>query len=276
MVGRAAARLAGRTVAGAALALLCGTAMPAHAVCAPPGLSLAAGAEHSRWRELDAQGRPLLHEQGTLATLSLALDLACAGIDWRLAVEQAAGRRAYDGRSTTGAALATHSRIARTTLELTAWVPLADTWAAGVRLGARQLERDIAGAGAVSGYAERFRDGQLAAGLRQIRGLGPGLRGTAELWLGAGPAGRLALQLPQADAAVLRLGSSRLLQAALALHGGGPDIDSTGWGLQLSYRREHFGAGPAQPLMRQGLRVGGATQPQTQQSALALQATLGW
>ena len=267
---------AGRAAAGAASALLCAAPGPASAGCGPPGWSLAAGAEHSRWQEFDAQGRPLLLEQGPLATLALALAADCAGVDWRLVVVLAAGRRDYEGWSSNGAPLATSSRVERMALGLGALAPLVGAWSAGLRLGGRQLEREIASAGAVTGYAERFSDWKAAVGLRHERAVGASWRGAAELWLGGGPGGRLALQLPHADAALLRLGPSRLLEARLALHAAGPGVMPAGWGLQWVYRREHFAAGPAQALLRQGLRVGGAAQPATRESALGLQASLAW
>lgn len=263
-----------RVLRAGTLAALVAAAMTAGAACGPPGWWLGAGVERSRWQESDGQGRRLLREQGTLGTLELALQTHCAGIDWRLALAQASGRRGYDGRSSSGAPLATHSDIDRSTLALAGWLPVSDAWSMGASLGYRQLRRDIASAGAVRGYAERLRDWQALALLRHQRGLGERWTLAAELRLGAGPPGRLALQLPHADAAVLRPGAGRLLQAGLSVHGGAPAVPASGWQLQLIYRDERFAAGPPQALLRQGLVVGGAAQPETRRSALGLQAGL--
>lgn len=259
-----------------AAAGLCALASSCVVACAPPGWSAGAGIEHSRWQEFDASGRRLVREQGSLATLALGLDVQCQGWAWQVALARGQGRRGYDGLSSGHAPLRTSSGIERHTVEYAARMAVAADWSAGARLAYRQLDRDIAGAGAVRGYAERFSDGQLALGLHHLQALGAALQLGTEVWLGGGPAGRLALQLPHADAAVLRLGRSRLLELGLSLRGAGPATATPGWRAQLVYRRERFGAGPAQALWRNGVPVGGAAQPATQREALSLQALATW
>lgn len=274
----------------AAAALWLWSALPAAAgssTCLPDGWQLAAGAEQSRWQEHDAQGRRLLREQGTLATVSVAAVGRCAGLDWQATLAAAQGQRAYSGSSSTGMPIRTHSGIHRQVLHLQAMLPLAPTadgWSAGLRLGHRWLARDLAGVGAVQGYGERFASWQLAAGLARSLDLGPWagapLALDAALWLGGGPPGRMVLNLPHADAATLHLGASQLLQLRLGLCNGSvaqcrPD-GGRPWRIDLTWQQERAGAGPAQALWRNGVLVGGAAQPATRQQALGLQATLGW
>lgn len=266
----AAAVLVALCVAAPTIAAANGQA--SEAACQPLAWTVGAGAEHSRWQEFDAQGGRLLIEQGTLGRLDLALSSRCAAIDWQLTLALASGRRGYDGRSSSGAPLSTHSAIDRSALAMAAWLPVADGWSMGGQLVYRQLRRNIASAGPVSGYAEVFSDSHALALLRHQSRLGGRLGLTAELGLGAGPPGRLALQLPYADAAVLRLGASRLLQAGLGLRLGATAEPASSWQLQLSYRAERFAAGRPQVLLRHGQVVGGAAQPETRQSALGLQA----
>jgi hypothetical protein len=265
-----------RALAGAAAGLLCVTAAPARADCTPPAWVLAAGAEHSDWQERDAAGRALLREQGTLATLVLDLGFGCRGVDWRVALGYAQGRRAYQGLSSTGAAVATASGIERHTLALGGLLPLGGRWSTGARVGYRQLRRDIADAGAVLGYAERFTDWQAAVALRRDVDLGSALVLGAELWLGGGPPGRVALQLPHTDPAVLPLGASRLLEFGLVLRASTATAALPRWSARLNYRRERFAAGPAQALWHNGVLAGGALQPLTHRSALGLQLGASW
>lgn len=273
---------------GAALLALAGAGLPAAAdACLAPDWALAAGAEHSRWQEHDANGRRLVAERGDLATLAARAGVQCAGLQWQAVLGLAAGRRAYQGQSTTGQPVASHSDLRRLHWQLAALAPLgapADglAWWAGAEAGQALLWRDIASAGAVRGYPERFDQWQAAALLVHRRALAPGLGLQATLALGGGPAGRLHLHLPIADPALLRLGSSRLARLDVALLGGtmAPGLAvggrTPGWQLHLQWQQQRTGAGPAATLWRHGVAVGGAAQPAWRQDALGLQAVLQW
>lgn len=273
-----------------AAALLAGPA--AAQPCGPWQIGLAAGAEHSRWQEHDAGGRRLLQEDGVLATLALHAGARCAGLDWQATLAAAQGGRDYVGSSSTGAPLQTRSHIVRQQLQLQALRPLDGGWSVGARLAHRWLQRDLQGVGAVQGYDEHFASWQAAAGLVTGRpagtwggGAGVPLAWQAGLWLGGGPPGRMRLQLPQTDAATLRLGASRLVQLQLGLCAAAADpVSAPGcsaaaagrWRVDLVWQHEQAGAGPAAALRRQGALVGGAAQPATRQRTLGLQAALTW
>lgn len=275
-IGRAARALA----LGPLLTLLLA---PGPALAQPPCSAqlgrLAAGAEASRWRETDADGRTLVREQGRLATLAWQPEGRCAGQAWVAGLQAAAGRRDYDGQTTTGVPLQTHSDIRRLEARLgLRWALGAaeaggmPAWWTGLGLAQRWLWRDIASRGPVLGYPERFSRWQAEAVLGHRRLLGPGWWLQAELQLAAGPQGRMRLHLPQADAATLRTGSSQGLGLALQL---GP-VAEAGWSARLHWQAAREGAGPATPLYRGTVLVGGAAQPRVRQDSLGLQAQLRW
>ena len=250
----------------------------AQAACRALQPAVAAGAEHSRWQELAPApgGRRLVLEQGTLASLLLQATQPCDGWRWQAALGLAQGRRAYQGFSSTGMAVVTQADIRRLRASLAVdWpVPLVGTLlgdgaaTVGLALHHANLWRDIASAGAVRGYPEHFSQWQLAGRLAINGPLRPGLRWQLGLALGGGPPGRLLLLLPQADAALLRLGSSRMASLALGLQ-----FDA-GWGLQLQWLHERSGAGAASALRRGGVVVGAAAQPAIRQSGVGLQLRL--
>lgn len=284
--GLAPATLAQALVALVTLAGL--AALPARAQglwptgCEAPNWALAAGAVHSRWQEHADNGRRLVDEQGTLGSLDLRGRAACGRLRWQADVGLAQGRRGYDGVSSTGQAVATHSSIRQLQWRLAALLPLqpapgmaAPAWQAGLELGQGLLWRDIASTATVRGYPERFTQWHAAALLAHARPLADGLALQATLALGGGPAGRLRLHLPIADAATLRLGGSTLARVALGVRpaAAGGSVAS-GWQLQLHWQLQRTGAGPAATLRQGGLPVGGAAQPAFRQQQLGLQA--GW
>lgn len=247
-------------------------------------LGASAAVERSRWQEFDAQGGALVHEQGNLHGGGLLLGWRCAGVDWQAEWVQVGGSRAYRGVSSTGAPIRTASEVQRQTASLTGWLPLSERWSAGARLGARRLDREIAGVGAVQGYPEYFEEWQGAVGARFALLPGSASILTAQTWLGAGPGGRMTLRLPRADPTTLKLGNSRLVELGLTWQG---DLAAAAvapgwqWWLRLLYRQERFDAGPATAVLRNGVIVGGAAQPETHQSTSGLQAGLlyrfsGW
>ncbi|WP_088285973.1 hypothetical protein [Ideonella sp. A 288] len=255
--------------------------LPCAAVAAPwpctaPWADLSLRAEHSRWQEHDDLGRRLVRERGTMPVAAAAIATRCADLDLSLELEQARGRRHYDGQASTGAALQTHSSITHDRIAVVARLPLAPGWAAGLRLGHQRLARDIADAGTVLGYPERFRLWQLAAGVRHTRALGSSRQVSMEAWWGGGPSGSVDVALPFADPARLPLGRSRLWRLDLRLGPRDGDTPAPGWqwhGL-ASLADQRLAAGAPQALTRDGRLVGGATQPRSALTTLQLGAAL--
>ena len=244
--------------------------------CTAPQLSAQIGVVDSRWQEFNAQGQRVVSESGILHSTGLRLQGDCAGLQWAAQWSQARGTRDYDGVSSTGAAIQTHSALRQTQAQLELWAPVADALALGVRLGWTQVDRDLAGVGTVLGYPEQFRYLQAALGARYTVLQAAGVRLGLQAWVGGGPGGRSRLQLPNADAARLTLGSSQLAQLALQLESTAARAGAPGWNWQvrLQLQQEQMRAGPGQAITRNGLVVGGAAQPKTRQSATGLEAGL--
>lgn len=260
-------------VAAAALAAA-GVGTPLQACTLAAAAEL--GALDSRWRETAADGGTLLREHGVLA--QAAFELAgdgCGRGPWRLRLDHAGGDRRYDGRTTSGAPLQTRSDLREQGLTLQ-WLPLgAGRWRAGTRLRWHRSEREIRSTATALGYPERHDATQLALVLTAEGDVhGPALRWGVELAAGGGPAGRMKLALPGYDRSNLRLGSSRLLQAGLHLQGeAAPAWD---WRLGLQHLAERRAAGETTALTRNGLVVGGVSQPATRQGATQIAAALVW
>ncbi|GCL62176.1 hypothetical protein [Pseudaquabacterium pictum] len=253
-------------------------AAPVLAACEPPAWAWQAGAEHSRWQEHADNGRRLLTEQGTLTTAETRATLDCSGLQWQATLGLASGRRGYQGESNGGQPISTHSDIRRLHWQAAALWPLSawgPGWQAGAALGQVRLWRDIASAGPVLGYPERFDQWHATALLAHGRLLRPGLGLQARLALGGGTPGRMALWLPTADPARLRLGSHQVMQLDLALVGGGA-AEAAGWRLGLRWRHQRTAAGPAATLWRGNLPVGAAAQPAIRQTDAGLQAGWQW
>ena len=229
--------------------------------CDTPALGTVAGIERSRWEELDAHGQSLVRERGTLKLAGLQGSGRCGALDWTAQWTRSQGRRSYDGLTTTQAPLQTHSHLRVQALTLSAWLPVQNSWAVGAQLGHRQIQRDIASNGSVLGYPERFDYRQAALGLRYQAALAASLRLTASAWLGAGPGGRVRVDLPRADPVTLPLGSSRLLALGLQLDSGETAQPGWSWQAGVAYRREEIGAGTPEAISRNGVTVGAALQP---------------
>lgn len=261
---------------GLALLLACAAGAPPALACQAPVPGLEAGALRSQWQEFDARGRPLVREQGLLQRGALTLELPCGALRWSAQWALGQGRRAYDGVSNLGQPVATASAIEASELALQGLQTLDAHWSWGLALRHRRLRREIAGSGAVLGYTERFSDWQAALVLRHERPLTPGTTLSASAWVGGGPGGRLALQLPRSDPAVLELGPSRWVRLALQIGRAEPPEPRPGWTWQLGlhYEKERMDAGPARSLVRGGQPAGAALQPRTVQSALGLQLSL--
>jgi hypothetical protein len=268
---------AGKRRGVAVAALLCSAwSAGAGAACSSPWLAASAGLEHSRWDESGAQGRALLHEAGTLRTLGLGVGGQCWDAPWQASVQQGRGTRQYRGVTVSNAPVDTESAITQYRLEFSALQPLGPALAAGARLGYHRIHRQIASAGVAQGYPERYTYWQAAAGAQLALHQGDAWQLVAQAWLGGGPPGRLQLQLPHADTALLRLGSSRLQQIGLTLLDRAPADTQARWHwvALLDFRRERFGAGPAQVVKRQGVPIGGAAQPATRQLSSAIAVTV--
>ena len=249
----------------------------------PVATSLQAGptSTDSRWAETGADGRQLLREAGTLTGAALTLAARCGR--WQAELDLAArhGTRGYAGQSNGGMPVSTTARIEAQQLRLTALrqldaSPSGAAWQAGLRLELQRTARELASVGAVLGYPETHHHASLAAGLRG-RGALPaassGWQWQSELWLGAGPAGRIELRLPHADAVTLHSGTSRSLEAAVGIS----HATAGGWesGLRLSWREQRIAAGPASALWRGEVLVGAARQPEHRLGDAGLQLWLG-
>lgn len=251
---------------------------PVQAACGPVAWDWQAGAAHSRWQEHSDAGRRLVKEGGTLATLAGQAVAECGGLHWEAQLGLAQGRRGYQGESSGGQPITTHSRIRRLQGQAALLVPVpawGPGWRAGAALGQVRLWRDIASAGAVLGYPERFDQWQASALVDHRRALQPGLGLQARLALGGAPAGRLLLHLPTADAARLQLGGSGMVQLDVRLLGGG-GAATAGWQVGLHWRHLRTAAGQPSTLWRGTLPVGAAVQPAVRQTDLGLHAGWRW
>lgn len=271
----AAARGAGRMRHLIVAALLASLASAVAASgCDTPALGTVAGIEQSRWEELDTHGKSLVRERGTLKLAGLQGSGRCGAVEWTAQWARSQGGRSYDGLTTTQAPLQTHSHVRAQTLTLAAWLPVHNSWAVGAQFGHRQIQRDIASKGSVLGYPERFDYWQAALGMRYQTALAEGLRLTASGWFGAGPGGRVRVDLPRADPVTLPLGSSRLLALGLQLDGGETAQSGWSWQAGVAYRREEIGAGMPETISRNGVTVGAALQPRVVQQHFGATAIL--
>ncbi|WP_367849096.1 hypothetical protein [Rhodoferax sp. WC2427] len=256
-------------------ALLTLASLAKAAECGATDLSLLAGVQHSRWQEFDARGRKLVDESGLLHHTGLQLEGDCASLQWAAQWSQGRGTRDYDGVSSANQPIQTTSRLSLQRVQLQAWAPVAERWAVGARLGWTQWDRDLASVGPVQGYPEQFRTIQAAVGVRYILADVGGLRWTLSSWLGGGPGGTLYLQLPNTDAARLRLGHSQMAQLGVQLEL--PEsVHRTGWSWRLGWQmqQEQMRAGPSHAITRNGILVGGAAQPKTRQTSMGLDGAL--
>lgn len=256
---------------GPAVLLLSLVAAPAQAQapagCAANGLAAGVALLRSDWDEFDALGRHLLRERGTLRESALGAAGKCGVWALRARLAQASGSRAYDGVSTVGEPISTTSRLRIDTFHIETTCCQATGWQAGARLGRRLTHRDIASAGPVLGYPERFKATLAEIG---VRWQGPETVGhdlALQAWVGTGPRGRVSIDLPHVDPTTLDLGRSRSLAFGAEV---GPAPQSTrsrfGWQARLGWAVLETAAGPASALTRNGLVVGGAAQPRTRAS----------
>lgn len=264
-VGRAQRWLAGASLAcTAGLISLPGTAQSAS--CNAPALGIVAGAERSHWKEVDAEGRVLVREGGTLPMAGLRLEGQCPSVDWSAQWMLSHGDRGYDGLTNTQTPFQSQSKLQAQRLSAQVWLPVGAGWSVGSQLAYVGMDRSIEGRGNVRGYPERFSYLQAALGARYQAALSAQTRWAASLWLGGGPGGRVRVELPRFDPRTLPLGSSRMLTIAVELQGGAAR-NQPGWSWQssLSYRYEQTDAGDARILTRNALPAGVALQPRFDQ-----------
>lgn len=239
-------------------------------VCDSPTLGVAAGPLRSQWREYGARGDLLVQELGTLQQAGVVATGQCAGWQVGARFAQARGSRHYAGLSTTGLGVESSSQVRQSELGIETLAHLSPRWQWGLRLAQHRLHRDIASAGPVQGYPEDYRYWLGAAGLQFNTGGGPGWQVGAEAWLGAGPAGRLDIKLPNADPASLALGRSRSAELAAQLRWSPAEPSRWQVNARVQWAVVESDAGPAQALTRNGVLVGGAAQPRSRQSTLGL------
>jgi hypothetical protein len=249
------------------LRLLCGWAAGVLGVSAAPcqesNVSVAGGplSTASQWREFGVAGRMLVHESGHLSGESLSANYLCA--PWRihgqLAVLQ--GRRAYQGQTSAGRAVVSHSSIRQQEGKLQVFYEFTDAWQLGGQLTRLTLKREIASASGALGYPEHFDWTSLSMGVQWHPRLGPG-QWTLTAWMGTSLDSRLRVTLPGRDTTSMPPGASqhRALAASWRTQ------LTPGWYLQASvdYRRTDLDLGAPAVVRRHGLPVGTVHQPETQ------------
>ncbi len=202
--------------------LLSSLAAPAGASCGVTQLDVAVGVQASRWQEDSTAGERLLQERGSLGAWSLAVQGPCAGLRWVAHLEGLSGRRDYQGRSSTGVPLSTHSQVQSQRLSLQVWHELeGGAWALGSRLGWEpRAVRALASVGPVQGYEEGRERWRLGLGARWLHGLPGGWSGTWQGWLDGGAPARLTLRGEPFGSQVVRIGEGRWLGATLGFTAG--------------------------------------------------------
>jgi hypothetical protein len=233
--------------------------------------------ERSAWRESDAQGAVLVREHGTLKTAGLEASLACGVNELTLHWSRSDGRRDYDGVSSTGFPVATVTQLSANRLSLTALHRLDERVLVGAAISHASIHRSIESTPLAAGYPERFRYWSVAAGARYSRPLSDQTEASITGWIGAGPAGRLWIDLPRADPTEIRLGASRSLEVQLQLGSKHAARERGGWfwSAGLVYRAEILSASELQAVFAGSSVVGLATQPRTTQTTAGAFARVG-
>lgn len=214
----------------------------------------------SDWTELNASGRTLVGESGTLHGMEISGKFRCGG--WNLAarINQVKGSRRYDGQTTAGVPISSQSAIRQRQGQLQAIWDITATWQLGGRLSNQTLWRDIASAGGASGYPERFDWTLLSLGAQWRAASGPHQL-TIAAWTGRPLQSRMKLTLPGRDPTTLAPGSISQIE----LMAGWRTQLRPAWHLQadIGYQRIGMGPGAHSVITRGGLPVGMAYQPRT-------------
>lgn len=232
----------------------------------------------SSWQEDDNQQRRLLRESGLLSVLQIGVQADCFGLGWQAGLYQIQGRREYVGSTTAGGTIETGTSIGQTELRLEGRKAMAPHWWLGGRLAYQQVERDLASAGALLGYPERYRYWRAALGTGHRLWQNSDSQLLGDAWIGGGPGGRMLLRLPGDDPATLSLGNSRHVNLGLEWWSQRPPEGTQGWSwhLRLDYGLEQIDAGSVQAITRNGVVVGAALQPRTRISGTGLTANLSY
>lgn len=237
-------------------------------------LGVGVGFVRSSWKESVFSGSKEVRELGTFPSMDIRLYGSGLGGACDLNVGFAGGDRSYDGWSSRGAPVQTSSDVGMARIGAACWRDVGSLGALGLRTDVQAVSRRIGNAGAVKGYDERFVDVLALMGLRRQWRSDRDDLWKLEVWLGAGPPGRMRLVLPGYEAATLKLGSSRIMEAAIVWTSRplGASQESP-WRAQLaaSYGWKRTAAGPQTPIQRNGRVAAQAAQPQTTQSAFGLQ-----
>ena len=245
--------------------------------CSTPAVAPVVGVERSSWRESDAQGAGLVREHGTLRKAGLEAALACGDNEFTLHWSRSDGRRDYDGVSSTGFPVATVSQLNANRLAFTALHQFDERVSVGAAISHASIRRSIESTPLAAGYPERFRYWSVAAGARYSRPLTGQTDVSISGWIGAGPPGRLWIDLPRADPTEIRLGGSRSLEVQLQLASKPAERERGGWfwSTGLVYRVEILRASQAQAVFAGSSVVGLVTQPRTTQKSVGAFALVG-
>ena len=214
----------------------------------------------SEWREFDTTGRELVHETGTLQGPQVAAELSCWGWSFRAEMSQLDGDRDYDGQTSSGVSVRSHSALHQVHRAIQASVNATDNWMLGLRVSNQVTWRDIASAGGASGYPERFEWTLLSLGSQWRAPLGLGQL-TLAAWAGTQLNSSMTLHLPGRDRTKLALGSIQQYE----LEAGWQIPLNAAWRLQadVRYRRTDIAQGADAVVTRNGIPVGVAHQPRS-------------
>jgi len=242
-------------------------------------LALYGDLQQSIWTESGLLGGSRsLRERGRLPTAGLELRWLEGKWVWSVLAEGVRGERRYEGYTNTGQRLSLDSGVRAGRFQASIEWELLAGWRLGARAQAERVHRVLGSTATVQGYPERFDDLVVSAGLMRSWAGPMGDGWQVEGWIGAGPPGRMWVQLPGADPARLRLGTSRAASTGVQWTSEPFGTRGGDGGWQLRFRLAHGGkiteAGPAHPITRNGLLVGGAAQPRTKQEETRLGVAL--
>ena len=242
--------------------LLTAISLPAIAECDDrlTALEAALVSSHSDWTELDAAGRQLVHESGRLHGAALSIGLNCSDSDFLALISQLDGPRRYDGQTSTGAPILSNSDVRQRRAYLQANFHLAATWKLGGRLASNTIWRDMASAGAASGYPERYDWTAISLGVQWEKVFDRN-RLKLAAWVGRPVRSSMELTLPGRDQATLNLGAMRQTEFAIGWH----TPLGLHWYLEadVQYHRTAIDQGESSVIQRGGVPVGVAYQPIT-------------
>jgi len=212
----------------------------------------------STWDEFDLLGRKLVNESGSLNGVELTAGFSCNRWLYQAQISQFEGDRTYDGQTSTGTTVSSHSALRQLQGHLQAGWSVNNAWQVAGRLSNHSTWRDIASAGGASGYQERFEWTLLSLGSQWTTAVGPGqLKFGA--WVGQQVNSQISVTLPGRDQASAALGAIRNAEL------------SVGWSVPLSqfwtlqadahYVRTDINQSDEFVIRRNGVPVGGAHQP---------------